>query len=785
MNFQYTMNALAERWARLITNHPVWLLALTIAMVAGISAGVRDLSFNTDYKVFFTEENVELQAFELLNNTYARNDTILFIVKPHSGSVFEATRLDLIERLTKAAWSIPDAIRVDSLTNFQHTVATQDTVTIDDLVRDATTLSTEQISQIRAIALAEPELVNKIVAADGTATGVLVTVQYPSGDPEALMTSVLAAESMDEMFSRELPDVYIGLTGLAPISAAYPRAAQADIANLIPIVIGCVALALLFQLRTLAGAMLSLTVILMSSLVAFGFAGWIGILLTPPAVIAPIVILTIAVADCLHILMSIGKAQDGNDKKAAAYLGVKATFKPVIVTSLTTIIGFLALNMAQSPPYRDLGNMGAVGAACAMILSLTLLPSAACLLPKGWCARPTTKFASRITHWLARVTTTSPRTVVLICVGVFLTFLPFGALLSVNDHIVEYFDESMQVRRDTQLTLDSLTGTYSVEFSVDSGVEHGISNPAYLERLQNFTLWLRDQPEVVAVSSYSDTIKAMNRALHADDPAHYALPQTREEAAQYLLLYEYSLPYGQTLQDRIDIRKSATRVVAWLNGIPTADIIALKERGEEWLRHSAPDGARATAAGIAVMFSYLSHHNIDAMLWSTFGMLIMVTLTLVLFLGNVRLGLLATIPNILPPIIGFCIWGMGVGFINTAASMVTVVALGLIVDPTVHLMSHYWDARQRGNGPRQAVRQSIHMVAGPISASGLTLAIGFLLLATSSYKMNADLGLLTAVMIVVAIGLDLFLLPAILLLAVDREDATDADLAEVKNAELN
>jgi len=766
MNLQLKIDALAERWAYLITRHPIWMSLLALSIVILISAGVRDLGFNTDYKVFFTKENPELQAFERLNKIYSRNDTILFILKPNAGTVFEAKRLGLIERLTKAAWKIPDAVRVDSLTNFQHTRATLDEVIVDDLVRNSDALSASEIAHIKEIALAEPELVNKIVSSDGSASGVLVTLQLPEGDPGALMASVFAAENMATKFANEQPDIYIGLTGLAPISAAYPRAAQADIANLLPIMIAGVALALLLQLRgALAGAALSMAIILMSSAAAFGFAGWAGILLTPPAVVAPIVILTIAVADCLHILMAIGRAQDGHDKKAAVFVGIKTTFKPVVVTSLTTIIGFLALNLAQSPPYRDLGNMGAVGAACAMFLSLTLLPAAARVLPKGWCARPTSKIGGQFTSWLARTVTTAPRGIALACGLALIALLPFGALLTVNDHIIEYFDESMAVRRDTQLTLDTLTGVYSVEFSVDSGTEHGISDPAYLERLQSFTEWLRDQSEVIAVSSFSDTIKAMNRALHADDPAYYALPRQREEAAQYLLLYEYSLPYGRTLQDRIDIRKSATRVVAWLKGISTAEIIALKERGEAWLDRDAPNGASTTAAGVAVMFSYLSHHNIRAMLWGTLGVLFMVTLALALFLSNSRLGLLAMAPNILPPIIGFSIWGASVGFVNTAASMVTVVALGLIVDPTVHLISQYWDARQRGDPPEQAISNALHAVTAPILASGLTLAIGFFLLSTSSYRMNADLGELTAIMIIVAIVLDLLLLPAILLLA--------------------
>ncbi len=773
----------ASWWAEWLTRHPLMAVAAALVVTATLAFGIRSLGFNTDYKVFFDRDNPDLVAFERMSTVFSRDDTILFVLRPDTGDIFTPTTLGALEALTNAAWHIPHAVRVDSPTNFQFTRAAGDDLVIDDLVRTAARLPPEALARTREIALGDPDLVHKLVAGDGRAAGVLVTLHLPEGSPVATLDAVATARELADRTRATTPGLTVAVTGLAPIAAAYPEASQRDIATLLPAMLGVVLLVLLVQLRSVSGSLVAMAIILASSMAAFGVAGWSGILLTPPTMMAPLIIITIAVADCLHIIMAVQKARDGGAQgREAVRRALRATVKPVVITSVTTAVGFLALNFASSPPYREMGTMAAAGTAVALLLSLTVLPAALMLPFVGRRRGSGPGMVAAASARLAAVVCRAPGRIVAATLALSAAILPFGLLLTIDDHIVEYFDESMQIRRDTDFALEHLTGVYNVAFAVETGRDYGIADPAYLARLEAFTGWLRAQPEVRSVSSFSDTVKSMNRSLHGDDPAWYRLPDTPELASQYTLLYEYSLPYGRTLMDRVDLRKSVTRVMVSLDAVSTAQILAVKARGEAWLRdHGAWGEPRGT--GVAVMFAGLTHHNIEAMLWGTAWVLIAVIVAVGLSLGSWRLGLVSVAPNVLPPVLAFCLWAAGGGLVNTAVSMVTVVALGLIVDATIHLLARYQQGRHAGGSPEAAVRAALDGVSAPIVASTVTLAAGFLILSQSSYRMNADMGLLSAVMVTVAMVFDLVFLPALLLTLARRRAGRRAATAATPAAE--
>ena len=133
-----------------------------------------------------------------------------------------------------------------------------------------------------------------------------------------------------------------------------------------------------------------------------------------------------------------------------------------------------------------------------------------------------------------------------------------------NDEFVKYFDKSLEFRQDTDIISDKLTGMYFVDYSFDSKTDSGINTPEYLQQLESFEYWLQSQPEVVHVNSLSETFRRLNRNMHGDEDTWYKLPENKELAAQYLLMYEFSLPYGLDLNNQINIDKSATRLTACL-----------------------------------------------------------------------------------------------------------------------------------------------------------------------------------------------------------------------------
>jgi hypothetical protein len=295
-----------------------------------------------------------------------------------------------------------------------------------------------------------------------------------------------------------------------------------------------------------------------------------------------------------------------------------------------------------------------------------------------------------------------------------------------------------------------------------------VSDPEYLAHLEDFTDFLRQQTSVAHVYSLSDIMKRLNKNLHGDDPDYYRTPEDRELGAQYLLLYELSLPYGLDLNDRINIDKSATRVSVTLgdvNSIQTKDFL---NTTDAWMSENLPAWMQTKPTSAQVMFTYIAERNVDNMISGTIVAIALIALILMLALQSVQLGILSLIPNGLPILATFGAWALIVGEVGFSVATVASISLGIIVDDTVHLLSKYVRARrERGGSAADAIRYAFQSVGVAIVVNTVILSTGFLVLLTSSFKVNADMGLLTALAIAFALILDFLFLPTLLLL-IDR-----------------
>jgi len=351
-------------------------------------------------------------------------------------------------------------------------------------------------------------------------------------------------------------------------------------------------------------------------------------------------------------------------------------------------------------------------------------------------------------------------------VALLAAFIPKNEL---NDQWVDYFDQRIEFREDTDFIMENLAGIYTVEFSLPGDGSGGISDPAYLAKLEAFATWWRGKPGVRQVVSLSDTMKRLNRNMHDDDPAYYRIPEERNLAAQYLLLYEMSLPFGLDLNNQINVDKSSTRFTVTIDNISTVEVRQMIADGESWLRDNAPETMWVYAASPTVMFAYISERNIKSMVGGTLLALAIISGLLAISLKSVRFGIISLIPNLLPAAAGFGIWGLVVGEIGLSLSTVVGMTLGIVVDDTVHFLSKYLRGRREKNlEAGEAVRYAFHPVGKALFTTTAILTVGFAILSLSTFRLNAWMGQLTAIVIVCALLADFFLLPAVLL-TVDGE----------------
>jgi hypothetical protein len=441
---------------------------------------------------------------------------------------------------------------------------------------------------------------------------------------------------------------------------------------------------------------------------------------------------------------------------------LRINLQPIFITSLTTAIGFMSMNFSDAPPFRDLGNIVAIGVIASFFYCIALLPALMLVLPVR--VKTATNHSVTAFDALADFVIKRRKPVLwgmsLLVVGL-VAFVPQNEL---NDEFIKYFDERVDFRVDTDFTTENLTGIYNIAYSLEAGQSGAISEPAFLNRLEAFANWYRQQPEVLHVNSLSDTMKRLNRNLHGDDPEWHRMPGQRDLAAQYLLLYEMSLPYGLDLNNQINIDKSATKLDVSVNSLSSNRIIALEERAQQWLKDNAPASMLVHGASPAIMFSHIGARNIRSMLTGTTLALVLISFILVFALRSLRIGLISIIPNLVPAGMAFGLWGLLVGEIGLALSVVTGMTLGIVVDDTVHFLSKYLRARREdGLSSAEAVRYAFHTVGKALWTTSAVLIAGFLVLTRSPFELNSGMGLLSAITIGLALLADFLLLPTLLM----------------------
>jgi hypothetical protein len=336
--------------------------------------------------------------------------------------------------------------------------------------------------------------------------------------------------------------------------------------------------------------------------------------------------------------------------------------------------------------------------------------------------------------------------------------------IELNDDFVKYFDKSYEIRRATDFVQENLTGWHLIQYSLDSGESHGIHNPEYLVRVEEFANWYRKQPKVVHVNTVTDTVKRLNKKLHGDNDSYYRIPDQRDLVAQYLLLYELSLPFGLDLNNQINVDKSATRMIVSLKNVTSNEMREMDEKAREWLKDNAPQSMFTYGSGLSLIFAHISERNIKTMLGASFGALVLISGVLIFAFRSFKIGLVSLIPNLAPAFMAFGLWGLLVGQVGLGLSVVISLTLGIVVDDTVHFLSKYLRARREHNMiPSEAVRYSLNTVGTAMWITTASLVGGFLVLTYSGYKMSSDIGLMSAITITLALAMDFLLLPTVLM----------------------
>lgn len=753
-----------------------WLLfAFSLLILVAATTGLKQLKFDGSTGFFFGENHPQMKIWNEFSDTFGSTQKAMLMLKHKDGQNLLESKamLGLLEGLTEEFSLIENTVSVESIQNYQYTYSNEDELIVENTYDNAFDLSNEDIQHIQTIVLNEPALLGRLVNKSGDILIIVITGKFLGDEAVELQKLAMTDKiyAIRDRVRKDYPELDAYANGNIVGNAVTMKGVTDDLTTYIPLMYLIIYGLLALLLRSVLSMLTIAFTATFCTLSSIGIACWVGITLSPLSLSSMSIIVITTVAHCVHVVIAyLHNYRHGMAKVEALKESYRINLQPIFFTSLTTALGFLSMNMSEMQPARDLGNIVAIGVSVSFLFSLALLPTFLLLMPISN-TRKETKTLNSVSEKACDLVINNPKGCLF---GSVLLALLLGYLAS-NNIITERMTENIKYpnpfRYSTDAFDEALGGVYTLQYTLRSGKKNGVSDPEYLANLEKFTNYLRqhENSNISNVFSYIDVIKRLNKNMHSDNPAFNTIPESHDLAAQFLLLYEMSLPQGQSISNQISFDKSSTRLVANIKTIDAVTYLALQKEIHEWQKNNLPKVMQDYGTSDSSMWSHLSINVLNNSLTSAFTALFLISIVLMGILRSFKYGFISLAPNMLPGIAGFGFWAVYSGEINLALMSVLSITIGIVVDDTVHFLSKYIRAKkEKGFNAKQAVQYAFENVGPAITLTTIILTAGFASLALSPFLANSNMGIIIAVIIFAALIFDFFLLPAILLL-VDKD----------------
>ena len=753
------VNYLAET---IIRYRPLCII-ISLLILAGLAQGLSKINFNPDINAFFPENDTLTTSHLSIEDTYSSMDNAVIGIGVKEGTVFTNEVLSLIEDLTERAWKTPHSLRVDSLSNYSYVSADGDDLYIEPFLEGSSTYDLKTLKEKELIIEEEELAYGAIISKDKKTSLINIVFDPPRKDIEAeYQESLNYVLGFLEEARKNHPEVDLIISGIVYMEYQSPMLLKAQMPKLMPTAILVILLTLFLLLRSLVAVAGSFLVILMSVVSAMGSIGFMSGDIAQPFIMVPILIATLAVADCVHLFTLYFQNLDSSRKSKEAMLeSLKLNLQPLFLTSLTTAIGFLSLNLAPVEPLRGIGNGVAVGVFLAFIFTVLLLaPIVSYFNVKQ---SKNINFQKNIARKLGRFSIKNYKRLLVIVPVISCFLMAFIPLNKTNDNPLEFYSERYTTSAaDSKWISQRIGGTFPVSYELYSqGI---VSDPEFLREVDKFSEWLASNKEVLHVSSLSKIMKNLNKTLHGKQEEWNIIPTEPDLSAQYLFFYEMSLPYGLDLTNSISQNKESIKLVASLKELGSLEYREFAKRVENYASQNMPEDMVSIGTGTRPIFAFMSNMLITQLTYALGIGIVLITATIILFFRSLRYGMLTSVTNLLPIGVAFGIWAIVSGEISMLVGIGMGTTLGIIVDFTVHFLSKYLHARRQKNlSAEEAVEYAFETVGFALIITSFSLILGFLVLLQAFFIPIHGFVLFSSIAFLSALIIDLLLFPALLI----------------------
>lgn len=770
-----------------ITRHPVPVLAavglitvLAAARVVDFRTGELRIAFDPSTNALLPEDDEEREFYDYVRRLFGSDETILVALS--SDDVFTAENLRRVQRIAERIDAIDGVHHTVSLTSALNIRGENGDLAIEPFV-EVVPDDPEALAEIRRQALGNPIYSGNIVSRDGRTTAIMVYLMRMS-ESEFLRRGI--DQQIRTITGEESGSAEVWITGPAYVKAEMSRTLLIDLLRTIPLAALALIVVAGVSFRDPVGAVVPLTGVGIALVWTLGLFAAMGESLNVITVVMPPMILVVGFAYAVHVVAEyhdlIRRGEGGETRSSRVGGALRLVALPVVLTAITTAVGFLSLAISPLAAIREFGLYATAGVMITLVVSLTFVPAALCVLPgpkRLHRERPDEGFGKIARHF-ADFSVKRRGAILLTGFAVAVVSLLGVTQIRISTDMIRLFDPESEVRRHFEAINANLEGSDAIYVVLATDYRDAFREPVNLRTVESLQRWLVGREAIGGTTSVVDYVKLIHRGFHDDDPAKLVIPDNKALVTQLMFFGA-----NDEIESFVDSRWQTVSILVRSRAIDSAELTALVREVEEHLA-TLPAHIHGRVTGNSVLINKTSDEiALGQSLSLALAFLVIYGVLCLLFM-SFRVGLLALIPNVLPVLVYFGTLGITGITLNTTTGLVACLVLGIAVDDTIHFLTRFNTAAKRTADEVEGVREALWTVGRPVTYTTAALCLGFLAIATSDLQNQREFGALAAFTLAVAWLVDVVFTPALAarMRVVTLWDVLTLDLGEAPNESI-
>jgi predicted RND superfamily exporter protein len=747
------MQAIRDKFVDFIINRPRISFIIGLIIFVCSIPGLFMITSDFTPRIWFNDDTEVIKSLDKFEKRFG-TDQVIALGVYHKDGILTKERIKAIEEITEKLWLISDVYRVDSLSNFNHIESTEDDINISPLFEEL------EPQIIKKKIDKNPDLYNSLISKDLKMAFIRAQIKPLFGKSPNYKIIMHDLENLLKEYKDY--EFHFLRVGSIPITHAFKEISISDNIKIIPFMFGFIIILLIYYYRSFLGFFAPLLVSLFTIITSFGLLGYLSIIFNSILAAIPGILLAICLADTIHILTTFYNRRDlGNSIHAAIKFSINKNLLATVLTTVTTTISFITISFTDLNPLSDLGLLAAIGCILAWLNTYLILPPLLIMMPEKW-SKQIYKKTNKKNHliYLSDFILSYRKWIIVFFLLISTLSVYLATKNEVNSDPVKYFQEGTQIKKDYYLAKDHFHGLRGIDIEIDSEKVDGIKDPEFLKKVDSFFSELLKDEDIVQISSVLTIIKKMNKFLTSGQEKDYIIPSTREKIAELLMLYSFGLPQGLGLDNYISIDNKFIKLrLRW-----TLETTKEAVKKHNYVYKLAKKyGLKLRTGGYFPIYSKVNELVVESFLKSMTMAIVFVSIIILLVFRDLKLSLLAMLPNVLPLTLGAAFMSINNIYIDIGTSIVSAICLGIAVDDTIHFITHYQINYRKYQDTKKALHETFMSTGKALVLTTILLVVGFGSFIMAEFLPNHYFGILCAIVLTFALITDLLFLPAILI----------------------